>query len=136
MMGAIMDYRHTLYATALVMTGTIGGALALAIMGKDSAILVAVGGSFVTALIQVLNAKQVDEVKKQVNGRTSELIAKIPDPVPLVTNADGSAPTPFQQGMAVAEFERGRAVTERAGAAQRARCPFPECVQFEGGHSH
>ncbi len=137
--GVVVEYRHTLYATALVMTGTVGGALALAIMGKDSAVLVAVGGSFVSALLNLLNAKQnddvrkkVEEVKAEVNGRTSELIAKIPDPPPVVeNNADGSPPTPWQQGQAAGQFEAGK----RAGARPRL-CPFPGCVKSEGGHFH
>lgn len=133
--GVLVNYKHTLYATAIVMLGTIGGTVALGVLGKDSAALIAAGGAFVTALIQVLNAKQMDDVKREVNGHTAKLIEKIPDPEAIVIppNADGSPLTPFQQGRAVAEFRAG----ERAGAAsRRARCPFPGCLLAEGGHSH
>lgn len=130
-MGVLVNYKHTLYATAIVMLGTIGGTVALAILGKDSAALIAAGGAFVTALIQVLNAKQIDEVKKEVNGHTAKLIEKIPDPP--VPDVQAELAQAYREG-----FARGQDVlaTERAGAAPRRLCPFPGCQRSEGGHSH
>lgn len=86
-----MNYKHTMWGTVLLAVTALGGLLALVFADKDTAAFITFGGLVFQGMMTLIVSKGVDEVKTQVNGNTSALIAKIPPPEVLEPIAELAA---------------------------------------------
>lgn len=78
--GGKVNYKHTVWGTVLLSITLVSGIVALVLADKDATAIVALGGLVVQGLMTLIVSKGVDDVKHQVNGNTTALIAKLPDP--------------------------------------------------------
>lgn len=77
--------RGNAWAVVAIVLGAISAVVVLAVTGSASADLMTVIGSAVVPTVTILlvgdrHSTQLSEVRKEVNGRFSEAIAKIPNP--------------------------------------------------------
>lgn len=143
--GDKVNYRHTLWGTVLLSITLISGIIALSLANKDATAIIALGGVVVQGLLTLIVSKGVDDVKHQVNGNTSALIAKIPDPEvlePIAALADGLAQRQSVAGASadsvvvpVVPADPGVRLAQSVRDFQELygpKCPQPGCVRPRG----